>query len=92
MNDLRLVYSDLAVGAKQNFTYSLNNQWSETRGTDLQIEDPTYNHFGTLEGDNWLLTDEVLILPDDLSNTYLGLWSSNLSEDDNTLVRQLNLQ
>ncbi len=79
---IKIVYENKAVGVTGNVT----NTASEMQEfVDLEeLDDPSViiNNYGTLEGDNWLLSDDVLILPDDLSSVGMGLWSEQMSDSD----------
>lgn len=76
---LKVVYENKPVGVEGNVTNSASEQMDFVDLTELDRENDI-KHYGTLEGDNWLLTDDVLILPDDLESIDLGYVSEQISD------------
>ncbi len=76
---LKVVYENKPVGIEGNVTNSASEQMDFVDLTELDRENDIKN-YGTLEGDNWLLTDDVLILPDDLESIDLGYVSEQISD------------
>lgn len=76
---VKIVYENKAVGIEGNVTNTASEKQSFVDLTELDRENNIAN-YGTLEGNNWLLTDDVKILPDDLESIDLGYWSTNLSD------------
>lgn len=76
---LKVVYENKPVGVEGNVTNSASEQMDFVDLTELDRENDIKN-YGTLEGDNWLLTDDVLILPDDLESIDLGYVSEQISD------------
>lgn len=76
---LKVVYENKPVGVEGNVT----NTASEKQDfVDLEELDRENNilHYGTLEGNNWPLRDDVYILPDDLEAVDIGYISTQLSD------------
>ena len=78
---LKVVYENKPVGVEGNVT----NTASEMQEfVDLEELDRANDiaHYGTLEGNNWPLRDDVLILPDDLETIDMGYISNQLSDSN----------
>lgn len=87
---LKVVYENLAVGVEGNVA---NTATEKQPFIDLDQINNKQNilNYGTLEGNNWLLTDDVKILPDDLEHTALGYWSEQLSNSDGTFDNDIKI-
>lgn len=79
---LKVVYKDLAVGVTGNVTNVASESQDFVDMGQLDEEDLHILNYGTLEGNHWQLKDNVLILPDDLSNIDLGYWSESMSDEN----------
>lgn len=93
---IKIVYENKAVGVTGNVTNTASDKQDFVDLTELDDSSVEIKNYGTLEGNNWLLTDDVLILPDDLSSVGMGLWSTQMSDSNGdfdtpiTLTRTYN--
>ena len=79
---IKVVYENKAVGVTGNVTNSASEKQDFVDLTELDDSSIEIKNYGTLEGNNWLLKDDVLILPDDLASVGMGLWSEQMSDSD----------
>lgn len=79
---IKVVYENKAVGVTGNVTNTASDMQDFVDLTQLDDPNVVIKNYGTLEGNNWLLKDDVLILPDDLTSVGMGLWSTQMSNDD----------
>lgn len=88
---IRMIYKDIAVGSKTAFTPTSDDAASVSKLSDLNA-DLVFASFGTGgELNQFLLDGEQGVLPDDLSDTAIGLWSDALSGDDGSFTSPLTL-
>lgn len=88
---IRMIYKDIAVGSKAAFAPSSSDAASISKLSDLNA-DLVFSSFGTGgELNQFLLDGEQGVLPDDLSDTAIGLWSDALSGDDGSFTSPLTL-
>ena len=83
---IRMIYKDIAVGSKTAFAPSSSDAASISKLDDLNA-DLVFASFGTGgELNQFLLDGSQGVLPDDLTDTAIGLWSDALSGDDGSLL------
>lgn len=88
---IRMIYKDIAVGSKTAFAPSSSDAASISKLSDLNA-DLVFASFGTGgELNQFLLDGGQSVLPDDLTNVSLGLWSNQLSGDDGTFATPITL-
>lgn len=88
---IRMIYKDIAVGSKTAFAPSSSDAASISKLSDLNA-DLVFASFGTGgEMNQFLLDGEQGVLPDDLTNVPLGLWSNQLSGNDGSFATPITL-
>lgn len=81
LNEIKIKYTDIAVGAKENFEYTMSNIYSWTPIDILYQEDidfPTYGIVG--EMNQYFLDDTQEFLPSDRQGITVGLWNKLVSD------------
>lgn len=79
---IKVVYKDLAVGVEGNVTNTTNDKQEFVDMASLDNQNTNILNYGTLEGNHWSLRNNVLILPNDVSDIDLGYWSTEMSDDN----------
>lgn len=80
---VEIKYSDIAPGAKQAFTPTVTDKLDFIDTDQLQQDELHFENYGTIcELNQTILDGSQDILPDNLTNVALGLWSNSLSNDD----------
>lgn len=87
---IKIIYKDIAVGSKTAFAPNASEAASVSKPADLN-HDYDFESFGTFELNQFLLDGGQSILPDDLTNVPIGLWSNQLSGDDGTFATPITL-
>lgn len=88
---IKIIYKDIAVGSKTAFAPSSSDAASISKLSDLNA-DLVFTSFGTGgELNQFLLDGGQSVLPDDLTNVPLGLWSNQLSGDDGSFATPITL-
>lgn len=87
---IKIIYKDIAVDSKTAFAPTASESASVSRVSDLN-HDYDFESFGTCELNQFLLDGGQSVLPDDLTNVPLGLWSNQLSGDDGSFATPITL-
>lgn len=88
---IKIIYNDVAVGAKGAFAPTSSEEADVSRVSDLNTEH-VYENFGTIGELNQLLLDGgQRIMPEDLTNIPVGLWSDQLSGDTGQFATPITL-
>lgn len=77
---VKIIYNDIAVGAKADFTPSITDKYAASDLTLLKRNGVEFPHYATLERDQTILDGSQTIQPD--SGAVIALWSNSLSGED----------
>lgn len=87
---LKVVYENKPVGVEGNVTNTASEAQDFVDLAELD-RDNDIAHYGTLEGNNWPLRDDVLILPDDLEAVDMGYISTQLSDSNGEFTSPITI-
>lgn len=90
---VKLIYGDIAVGAKEDFTPTISDKQNFVNLSQLQQEDFTLPYYiSPCELYQTILDDrEMEFLPSDLNTAKTGLWSLQQSNADKTFTAPITL-
>ena len=74
---VKIIYNDIAVGAKADFTPSIGDRYAPSNLALLKQDGAEFPHYATLEQDQTILDGSQPIQPD--SGAVIALWSNSLS-------------
>ena len=88
---IKIIYKDIAVDSKTAFSPSSSESAAVSHISDLNAE-LDYENFGTVgELNQFILDGSQKILPDDITDIPLGLWSNQLSGDAGEFATPITL-
>lgn len=80
---IKIVYKDIAVGSRETFEPYAESAHSISHIDEISLDGIVYPSFASVgELNEMILDGSRVILPDDTSGEYIGLWSNAVSDAD----------
>ena len=84
---IKLIYNDIAVGSREAFEPTATGAADFSHIDEIRRPGITFPHFSTVgELNQTLLDGSMVIMPDDTTDEYIGLWSDSLSGTDGSFA------